>query len=294
MTQLEVLLPFYGDPDLMKAAVRSVLAQDCTTWRLTVVDDCYPDPSIPEWFDGLDDPRVTYHRNDANLGVSGNFARALELAEGDYVVFLGCDDLLLPHYVSSIRGAVDTYPDTTIIATEVEVIDADGLVVDPLADRVKRALSPRPLGHVMGGERLLGSLLRGNWTYFPNLAWHRPTVLEYGFNETYEVVPDLALLVDLIRNGGTMVVVPGTHFQYRRHPASVSALRALSGERFREERAYFREARRSLLAQGQRRAARAARWHLSSRLHALALVPRSVTSTGEREVVIDLLRHVVG
>ena len=37
------MLPFYGDPELLRRAVRSVQQQSRTDWRLTVVDDGYPD-----------------------------------------------------------------------------------------------------------------------------------------------------------------------------------------------------------------------------------------------------------
>ena len=36
---IDLLLPFYGDPALMRQTVASVLAQECDDWRLVVVDD---------------------------------------------------------------------------------------------------------------------------------------------------------------------------------------------------------------------------------------------------------------
>ena len=43
---VDIFIPFWGDPELLHATVRSVLAQDDDDWRLTVVDDCYPDPTV--------------------------------------------------------------------------------------------------------------------------------------------------------------------------------------------------------------------------------------------------------
>ena len=34
---LDILVPYWGDPDLMRETVDSVLAQDGNDWRLTVV-----------------------------------------------------------------------------------------------------------------------------------------------------------------------------------------------------------------------------------------------------------------
>ena len=65
---LEFMVPFYGDPDLLKQTVASVRAQTDPEWTLTVVDDGYPDDSIPGYFAGLGDDRVRYERNEVNLG----------------------------------------------------------------------------------------------------------------------------------------------------------------------------------------------------------------------------------
>src|SRR5512141_1373011 len=78
---VDVTLPYYGDVDLMKQAVRSVLGQSYPHWRLIVVDDGYPDPEPARWFGNLRDPRVAYRRNDANLGANGNYRRCLDVAQ---------------------------------------------------------------------------------------------------------------------------------------------------------------------------------------------------------------------
>src|SRR5258708_37105035 len=95
---IDVMMPYYGDVALMQAAVRSVLAQTDPDWHLTVVDDGEA-ADVPEWFAQLGDPRVTYLRNEANLGGSGNFQKGLELATRDRLTIIGCADLPLPNEV---------------------------------------------------------------------------------------------------------------------------------------------------------------------------------------------------
>ena len=63
---VDILFPYYGDVELMKQAVRSVIGQSNPDWRLIVVDDGYPDESIPGWFASLNDERITYMRNEKN------------------------------------------------------------------------------------------------------------------------------------------------------------------------------------------------------------------------------------
>src|SRR3954447_22289989 len=120
---LDVLLPFYGDPNLLRTAVESVLCQRSPDWTLTIVDDGYPDPSVEEWCTGIDDDRVTYLRNSMNLGANRNYAHALSIAQADYVVLMGADDVMLPNYVEVVNRAISSYPGVAVVQPGVGVID---------------------------------------------------------------------------------------------------------------------------------------------------------------------------
>lgn len=100
---LDVMLPFWGDPDLLYAAVESVRGQTDPAWRLTIVDDCYPDESVARHFETEQDPRIRYRRNEVNLGITENYQRCRDLAEHQLTMFLGCDDLMLPGFVETVR-----------------------------------------------------------------------------------------------------------------------------------------------------------------------------------------------
>ena len=80
--------------------VDSVRAQRDPRWTLTIVDDCYPDPAVAALFARESDQRIRYRRNEENLGIAANFQRCLDLASGEAVVFLGCDDVMLPDFVA--------------------------------------------------------------------------------------------------------------------------------------------------------------------------------------------------
>lgn len=288
------MMPFYGDPALFRRAVESVMAQTDPGWRLVVVDDVYPDPAPGEWLRGIDDARIRYVRNETNLGVSGNFSRCLELVESDHFVLMGCDDLLEPGYVERIRAAIAEHPTASYFQPGVTVVDDAGRPASPLPDRVKGFSRPHRSGAaILSGEKLASSLLRGNWTYFPSICWSTEVVRQYGFAEDFEVVLDLALQLEIIRGGGSLVVLPERLFRYRRHAGSVSSWSAKDGTRFAEERAFFASAQKLMRDAGWRHAARVARVHLSSRLNAATKLPGALggrNPAGAR----SLARHVFG
>jgi glycosyltransferase involved in cell wall biosynthesis len=263
---LDILVPYWGDPRLLQETVRSVLAQDSPEWLLTVVDDAYPDRAVQEWMATIDDPRVRYVRKARNEGITATFRTCAELATQERVVLPGCDDVLLPGYVRTILADHRAHPDVAVIQPGVRVVDAQGAPVTPLADRVKTLLRPRATGRVLQGEALATSLLHGDWMYFPSLAFRRETLLATPFQPGRAVIQDLALVIDMVAAGEGLLVDDEVCFLYRRH-ASASAPGAA---RFDGEVAYFRHAAAQMRALGWRRAERAARWRVTSRLHALA------------------------
>lgn len=266
---IEVMIPFYGDVSQFQGAVTSVLAQTDSDLRLTVVDDCYPDPTPRLWLESLADERVRYLRNEVNLGVNGNFRRCVELVDADHFVVMGCDDVMLPDYLATVRALAAQHPQASVIAVGVEVIDSDDRPVRPLGDRIKSILAPRHAS-VLSGEAMATSLFHGNWTYFPSLLWRTDDVRRIGFRRNLGVVLDLALLIDLAADGGTLVYDPTVVFRYRRHVASVSSVQAVDGRRFTEENDFFRGEAARCATLGWNRARWAARLHASSRLHQLS------------------------
>ncbi len=70
-------------------------------------------------------------------------------------------------------------------------------------------------------------------------------------------------------------------------------MRALYGRRFDEEREFFVRQAVAFTNRGWTRAARVARWHLSSRLNAVTVLPRAVRAIGWNAVP-RLGRHIVG
>ena len=293
---LEVFIPFWGDPRLLVTAVESVLAQSDPDWRLTVVDDCYPDEDVGAYFESLPDPRVTYVRNPANLGITDNYRRCLELADAEWMVFMGCDDVMLPDYVRTVRAATGAAAERVdVVQPGVVVIDEEGRRVRPLLDRVKRRLfAPRTDGPTtLSGEPLAVSLLRGNWSYWPSLAFRTAALRKHSFLDGFPLVQDLALLVDMALAGSAMAVLPDEVFAYRRHLASASSATVADGRRFTGEREYFRIAAARCAEQGWHHAARAARVHLASRLYAATQVPGAVRA-GSWRGARTLTRHALG
>lgn len=290
----EIIVPYWGSPALLYRTVDSVLAQHDQDWRLTVLDDCYPDESVAAHFGDLADARVRYVRNPTNVGITENYRRAIALATESHVTLLGSDDLLLPDYIAVVKRTIAAAPGADVIQPGVTVIDEEGRSVMPLVDLIKqRLLAPRrrhSIG-ILQGERMATSLIRGNWLYWPSLTFRTETLKRTAFREGLPTIQDLALLMDIAFAGGSLAYNPEVAFAYRRHGLSASQRTLLDGTRFRDERRYYRLAADLARARGWTRTQRAARWRGMSRLHAVTELP-GVISPWSSAGVHSALAHI--
>ena len=105
--RVSVVVPTYGRRALLKAAVRSALAQDYVNLEVLVVAD--HDPAFGAIVDDLaGDARVHLHNLEHNHGAGGAVPRnhALQVASGDYIAYLDDDNEWEPEHVSSIYEAM--------------------------------------------------------------------------------------------------------------------------------------------------------------------------------------------
>ena len=278
---LAVMLPCYGDSPHLREAVASVLASDSDDWTLTLLDDGPVDEALASWAAGLG-PRVTYRHNPVRLGINRNFQQCLDLADAPLVSVLGADDVVEPAYVGAMVAAAEADPESAFFHPEVTVIGADGRAVTGPGRPRQGAHDAAGTRAAVAGSRSRCRLLRGNWMYFPSVVFRTDVVRRYGFVEGIDIVLDLDLYLRMLRGGERLSLVPGRLFRYRRHEASLSSSERFSGGRFAEESAYFSALAADLDATGWSAAARAARLHLTSRLHALLLVPTAVRRSTRR------------
>ena len=288
---IDIALPFYGDVDFMKQTVNSILNQTDGDWRLVFVDDGYPDESLPNWFSDLNDSRISYLRNENNLGANGNFQKCLGLLKSEFCIVMGADDVLEPNFVAVVHQTIRNFPDVSMIHPRVSVIDESSNQISTRSDEVKsRIRAVHKSATLLSGEPLASSLMKGNWMYFPSITWRTKTIQEIGFRPGFKVCQDLGLAMDLIMQGGKMVLIEDEIFRYRRHTGSDSSVKAINGERFVDEKNFFTTMARDLKAIGWNRAARAAKLHSTSRLHAASLIPACI-ARGQNPW--RLLRHLV-
>ena len=260
-------IPYYAGIDYLRRAIASVQAQTRDDWECVVVDDAGPESAAAAVL-ALGDPRVRYERNPANLGLGGNWNRAVGLATAPLVTLVHADDELLPGYADAVVRAHAAHPDAFAVFTRATVIGSDGAPVFSFPDRVKRVIEGRSSGTtVVHGEPGLERLLRGQFIFCPTLCYRREALGADPFSTEWRMVLDLALLAGSLLDGRRFVGIPEPLYAYRRHDASQTATLTASTERFDEEIAVYDEIAGRAEAAGWYRAAATARAKRIIRLH---------------------------
>ncbi|MFT4049388.1 MAG: glycosyltransferase family 2 protein [Solirubrobacterales bacterium] len=96
---VSVCIPTYNYARFLPRTIGSVLDQTYDDLEVIVVDDASTDDTDEVMERYADDPRVSYVKNDPNLGLFKNFNHCASLARGRYLKFLCADDWLDPRYL---------------------------------------------------------------------------------------------------------------------------------------------------------------------------------------------------
>ena len=100
MPKVSIIVPIYKAEKYLHRCVDSIIAQTFTDWELLLVDDGSPDRSgeICDEYTGRDNRIRVIHKE--NGGVSSARNAGLDVAKGQWVVFVDSDDWCEAYYLA--------------------------------------------------------------------------------------------------------------------------------------------------------------------------------------------------
>jgi glycosyltransferase involved in cell wall biosynthesis len=127
---VSVCLPVFNGEKFVQEAIHSILTQTFEELELVITDNASTDatPDICKEF-AAKDSRVRYFRGDVNRGLAWNFNRAFELATGQYLVWIGHDDLMAPDYVGRCVEGIEQDAHAVLCFTNANYIDGEGALI---------------------------------------------------------------------------------------------------------------------------------------------------------------------
>ena len=185
---LSVLIPTYNRADMTIECAKSV--GDNPDVEIVIVDDCSNDTEFAKLLDA-DIPNAKLYRNDANLGMTKNFNRCMELANGDFFGLIGSDDYYKPGAIDHAVKQLHKLPPSLVVYSR----DTKGWRTTPGADAVRNLRLPSGSGNF----------------------WHRSIYEDLGgFDERLQFSPDAEYWYRIAAKY-PVVGVPEKYSVYREH-----------------------------------------------------------------------------
>jgi len=180
-------------------ALDSVLAQSCDDYEFVVVDGGSTDSTVStlterepafagrlRWVSEPDD------------GLYDAMNKAVRMARGRFIVFLGADDRLMPDALGTVASEIERHPDVAIWAGGVSVVSERGRFAEAPRRVVRRGMIQRaPARH-------------------QSLVCRRDAITAAGgFDTRYRVAADYDLYLKMAEAGATERLVSATLSEFR-------------------------------------------------------------------------------
>ncbi len=130
--KISIVTPVHNGARFLPLTIQSVLAQTCTDWQWTIVDDGSTDATGDiACHAAAGDSRIRVI-SQGNVGVSGSRNRGYCASDpaAEFVIFLDADDLWEPSALETLVQALQTRPDVLAAYGLAVAIDAEGQWID--------------------------------------------------------------------------------------------------------------------------------------------------------------------
>lgn len=95
MPKYSICIPTRERDATLRSSIETVLAQTHDDFELIVQDNA-SSPATRAVVDSFNDPRIRYFRSEERLAMHDNWEQALSRTTGDYILFIGDDDAVMP------------------------------------------------------------------------------------------------------------------------------------------------------------------------------------------------------
>lgn len=126
-----ILIPAYK-AKYLRECIDSILAQSCDDFEIIIVNDASPE-NLDAIVKQYSDFRISYYVNKENCGalhVVDNWNKCLSYAQGDYVICMGDDDMLLPNCLEEYNNLIEQFPTLDIYHGWTLIIDENSHIND--------------------------------------------------------------------------------------------------------------------------------------------------------------------
>ena len=128
---LSICIPSYNRPDSLFQLLKSVDASS-NLIEIVIAEDAAPLREVVrskvQEFKDISNYEIHYHENAHNLGYDANLRNLIELAKGEFILFMGDDDLFKPGALDNFLIFLQSNKQYNYILRSYEIEHADGTI----------------------------------------------------------------------------------------------------------------------------------------------------------------------
>lgn len=213
-----IIMPAYNPGPFLEKSIQSLQNQTCPDWELILINDGSKDhtDTVARHY-AAGDSRIRYYTQE-NMGVSKTRNRAIDLAAGDYILFVDADDEVDPRTLETVRNTLSTDP-CDIVVFNAYRSDAQskvtGRVTRPLSDRVLKLITEQEK------KEYIYSALASNRVFgiMGIFAVKREVLSDIRFRTDMIMFEDLLFDMQMYEKVQSIICLPDYFYYYRDNPS---------------------------------------------------------------------------
>jgi glycosyltransferase involved in cell wall biosynthesis len=130
MNKISIITAVYNAEDTLETLIKSIAAQELAPYEFLIVDGFSKDGSVKiiEKHSSV----ITKWISEPDQGIYDAWNKGLQLASGDWVMFIGADDILLPNALrdySTFLSKLPRHKTFDLVSSRLQMFDANGKIV---------------------------------------------------------------------------------------------------------------------------------------------------------------------
>jgi glycosyltransferase involved in cell wall biosynthesis len=210
--KITVLMPVYNGEKHLAQAVDSILSQTYSDFEFLIINDGSSDGSV-DIINLYNDTRVRLLSNNQNLGLIATLNKGIDLARGEYIARMDCDDISLPKRLAKQAEFLEADHSCAMVAAKAVFIDDDGKECGYWGDD-QNSTSYR---------EIVRRLPRANCIAHPGVMIRKSVLATYRYDARQVHSEDYDLWLRLCADGVRIEKIDEILLKYRLNPLSVTA-----------------------------------------------------------------------
>ncbi|MCK3656940.1 hypothetical protein A4G19_14855 [Pasteurellaceae bacterium Macca] len=217
---ISVIMPIYNREKYLNEAIQAVINQTYQNLEIILINDGSSDNSaqIMECW-AKKDPRIITIHNEHNLGLIKTLNKAIQFAKGEFIARTDSDDIVFPHWISSILKKMLSDPKILVCGAQMITMGNEGILSKNFRDGYKFEF---PSEH----QDIVLSFQFRNVISHSCVLIHKSvfTLHQLRYDENYPHAEDFKLWLEVVKIGGKLANVQDYLLYYRLHENQVSSL----------------------------------------------------------------------